>query len=46
LWLREPLQYRLEWTTYKLGWIQPYECMEEKWFERIEKLSKDASKAH
>ena len=45
LWLREPLQYRLEWTTYRLGWIQPYECMEEKWFERLDQLSKATSKA-
>ena len=45
LWLREPLQYRLEWTTYKLGWIQPYECMEERWLERLDKLAEGAGKA-
>lgn len=38
LWLSEPLKYRLEWTPYALGWMQPYECMEETWLERLEEL--------
>ena len=38
LWLSEPLQYRLEWKPYALGWMQPYECMEESWLERLEEL--------
>ena len=42
LWLSEPLEYRLEWTPYALGWMQPYECMEEEWFERLDKLAEDA----
>ena len=44
LWLQEPLQYRLEWITYAPGWMQPYECMEESWFERIDKLATEAGK--
>ncbi len=44
LWLQEPLQYRLEWTSYAPGWMQPYECMEESWFERIDKLATEAGK--
>lgn len=42
LWLSEPLQYRLEWTPYALGWMQPYECMEETWLERLEELEQQA----
>lgn len=42
LWLSEPLQYRLEWTPYALGWIQPYECMEETWLERLDELTAQA----
>lgn len=39
LWLAAPLQYRLEWTPYALGWIQPYECMEETWLKRLDELA-------
>lgn len=39
LWLAEPLQYRLEWTPYALGWVQPYECMEENWLKRLDELA-------
>ncbi|HEY0960865.1 MAG TPA: hypothetical protein VGE69_00735 [Pseudomonadales bacterium] len=42
LWLSEPLQYRLEWAPYSPGWIQPYECMEETWIERLEELEVQA----
>jgi hypothetical protein len=42
LWLSEPLQYRLEWTPYGPNWMQPYECMEETWFERLEELKAKA----
>ena len=45
LWLQEPLKYRLEWTTYAPGWMQPYECMEESWFERLDELAEAAGKA-
>ena len=38
LWLVEPLAYRLEWTPSPLGWVLPYECMEERWLERLEEL--------
>lgn len=38
LWLAEPLEYRLEWTPSPLGWVLPYECMEERWLERLEEL--------
>lgn len=44
-WLQEPLQYRLEWTPYAPGWMQPYECMEESWFERLDKLAAEAEKS-
>lgn len=43
LWLSEPLQYRLEWTPYALGWIQPYECNEETWLERLDELAEQAA---
>jgi len=39
LWHESPLSYRLEWTPLPLGWMQPYECMEERWLERLEVLS-------
>jgi hypothetical protein len=42
LWLSEPLQYRLEWTPYALGWMQPYECMEETWLKRLDELAAQA----
>jgi hypothetical protein len=42
LWLSAPLQYRLEWTPYALGWIQPYECMEETWLKRLDALEAQA----
>lgn len=38
LWLTEALEYRLEWTPSPLGWVLPYECMEERWLERLEEL--------
>lgn len=38
-WLQQPLEYRLEWKPYALGWVQPYECMEETWLERLEELA-------
>lgn len=43
LWLSAPLEYRLEWTPYALGWIQPYECMEETWLERLDELAAAAA---
>lgn len=41
-WLQQPLEYRLEWKPYALGWVQPYECMEETWLERLEELAAQA----
>ena len=38
-WLAQPLEYRLEWTPSPFGWVQPYECMEETWLERLEALA-------
>ena len=38
-WLQQPLEYRLEWKPYALGWVQPYECMEETWLERLDELA-------
>jgi hypothetical protein len=44
LWLSEPLKYRLEWKPYALDWMQPYECMEETWFKRLDELAGKAAK--
>ncbi|HHX82381.1 MAG TPA: hypothetical protein GX696_05295 [Pseudomonadaceae bacterium] len=37
-WLTEPLNYRLEWTPSAFSWVQPYECMEELWLQRLREL--------
>jgi hypothetical protein len=42
-WLQQPLQYRLEWTPSSFGWVQPYECMEETWLDRLDELAKAAA---
>ena len=39
LWHEASLSYRLEWTPSPLGWMQPYECMEERWLERLDELA-------
>jgi hypothetical protein len=44
-WLQQPLEYRLEWKPYALGWVQPYECMEETWLERLDELAEQAGPA-
>lgn len=41
-WLQQPLEYRLEWTPSRFGWIQPYECMEENWLQRLDELAAQA----
>lgn len=41
-WLAQPLEYRLEWTPSRFTWVQPYECMEERWIERLDELARDA----
>lgn len=38
-WMTEPLEYRLEWAPYEIGWIMPYECMEPDWFDHLEALA-------
>jgi hypothetical protein len=42
-WLQQPLQYRLEWIPSSFGWMQPYECMEEIWLERLDELASSAA---
>jgi len=41
-WLQQPLEYRLEWTPSTFGWVQPYECMEETWLQRLDELAAQA----
>lgn len=44
-WLAEPLEYRLEWTPSAFSWVQPYECMEEIWLQRLKELEAAALSA-
>lgn len=42
-WLAQPLEYRLEWIPSQFTWVQPYECMEERWLERLDELARSAA---
>lgn len=39
-WLTEPLEYRLEWTPYEIGWIQPFDCTEQVWLDHLDALAR------
>ena len=45
VFLAEKLEYRLEWTPYEIGWVMPYECVEQVWLDHLEELAAEAGQS-
>jgi hypothetical protein len=42
-WWTASLEYRLEWRTYPLGRLMPYDCTEPSWLDHLDVLAAGAS---